>query len=151
MLRLNNIRSTKGTTHKIKRVGRGPGTGLGKTAGRGVKGQGSRSGVSGMHRFEGGQTPLYRRLPKRGFKNINDVTYAILNVNQLDKLDPAQLGEVTLENLRKARIVKSSKFKKLAILGQGEISKAFQIKADRVSASAQEKIKKAGGSFEILK
>ena len=70
MLRLNTIRSKKGTTHKIKRVGRGPGSGLGKTAGRGVKGQGSRSGVSGMHRFEGGQTPLYRRLPKKGFKNI---------------------------------------------------------------------------------
>ncbi len=150
MLKLNNIKSTVGTTRNRKRIGRGYGSGWGKTAGRGGKGQTARSGYSAKAGFEGGQTPLFRRIPKRGFKNFMREEFAVVNLTQLDILNPADFPEVSLDSLQKARVIGSRRFKRLAVLGVGELKAPLKIRAHRVSASAQEKIKKAGGSVEIL-
>ncbi len=128
MLKLNEIRLNKGAKHAKKRVARGTSSGHGKTAGRGHKGQTSRSGGTKGIRFEGGQTPLYRRLPKRGFKNFPfKKTYEIINVGDLNKFD----GEAVLVGYK--------------ILGEGELKKALKVKADKFSASAKKKIESAGG------
>lgn len=133
MLELNNLKSKKGSTKSKKRVGRGTSSGTGKTCGRGHKGQGSRSGgTKGLH-FEGGQTPLYRRLPKRGFNNIFAKEYTILNVVDLNRFD----GEVSKETLGIKGLLK--------ILGNGELKKAITVKADKFSGSAKAKIEAAGG------
>jgi len=149
MLKLNTIRAHKGATHKRKRLGRGSGSGHGPTAGKGDKGQLQRSGGSVRPGFEGGQMPLYRRIPKRGFHNFARRTNAILNVFELEKFDATQLKEVSLETLVSGNLIKG-RYDRLTILGTGELTKAFKVKAHRVSPSAQEKITKAGGSFEIL-
>ena len=142
---LNTLRPAKGSTHKKKRVGRGPGSGLGKTAGRGEKGQKSRSGYSRKVGFEGGQMPLHRRLPKRGFTNIFRTEYKVVNLGRL-----AELGEtnVTPEVLRKAGI--AGKNDLIKVLGDGELTSAITVQAHKFSKSAQEKIAKAGGKAEVI-
>ena len=149
MLKLNTIKAHKGATHKRKRLGRGSGSGHGPTAGKGDKGQLARSGGSVRPGFEGGQMPLYRRLPKKGFKNIGRRTSAVLNVFELEKLNPTEIKVISLETLVEMNIVKG-RYDRLAILGTGELTKAFEVKAHKISPSAQEKITKAGGKFELL-
>lgn len=149
MLKLNSIKAHQGATHKKKRLGRGAGSGHGQTAGKGDKGQLARSGGSVRPGFEGGQMPLYRRIPKRGFTNIARRTIAIVNLSDLERLDHQVMKEISLETLSAAKVIKG-RFDRLTVLGTGEITKAFHIKAHKVSSSAQEKITKVGGSVEIL-
>ena len=145
-LGLNNIKAPEGATHKKKRVGRGPGSGLGKTSGRGNKGQKSRSGYSRKRGFEGGQMPLHRRLPKRGFTNIFKKIWAEVNVADLDRFD----SEVTPEVLVGAGLVRKSKQSGIVIMGEGEVTKALTIKAHRFTTTAKQKIEAAGGKAEII-
>jgi large subunit ribosomal protein L15 len=142
---LSNIRAPKGSSEKRKRVGRGMGSGMGKTSTRGHKGQGSRSGSRMMRGFEGGQMPLHRRLPKRGFTNIFRTEYKVVNLARL-----AELGEtnVTPEVLRKAGIVGKNDL--IKVLGDGELTSAITVQAHKFSKSAQEKIAKAGGKAEVI-
>jgi large subunit ribosomal protein L15 len=144
-MNLSTIRKPKRATEKRKRVGRGMGSGMGKTSTRGHKGQGSRSGSRLLRGFEGGQMPLHRRLPKRGFTNIFRTEYTIVNLQQL-----AALGEtsITLDVLRKAGLTKRKL--PVKILGDGELKSAITIQAHRFSKSAQEKITNAGGKVELL-
>ncbi len=149
-LSLNNLSPTKGSTHKKKRVGRGPGSGLGKTAGRGHKGQKSRSGYSQKIGFEGGQMPLQRRLPKRGFTNIFKKKWIEISLAKLEESFNAG-DEITPEVLHKKGLIKKAKHD-LVILGNGDISKALKISAHRFTKTAREKIEKAGGNItEIIK
>jgi large subunit ribosomal protein L15 len=141
---LNSLRPAKGSTHKKKRVGRGPGSGLGKTAGRGEKGQKSRSGYSRKIGFEGGQMPLHRRLPKRGFTNIFKKRWLEVSLAALDRHFNAD-EEITPELLHSRGIIKKAKHD-VVVLGNGEVSKALRISAHRFTKSAREKIEKAGGS-----
>src|SRR3989440_12803032 len=143
-LSLNNLRPAKGSTHKKKRLGRGPGTGLGKTAGRGHKGQKSRSGYSSKVGFEGGQMPLHRRLPKRGFTNIFKKEWIEVSLAALDRSFEAN-EEVTPERLHERGLIKKVK-RDVVVLGTGEISKALRVSAHRFTKSAREKIEKAGGA-----
>jgi len=149
-MKLNNL--VKINKKKI-RVGRGIGSGKGKTSSRGHKGQKSRSGVS-IKSFEGGQMPLYRRLPKRGFKSIKKNIIAILNLskiqNIIDKKKNEIKGSLDLKTLKEKNII-NKKFKKLKILGNGEITNNIEISAHFVSKQALEKIEKAGGKVSILK
>jgi len=141
-MRLHNLQNVKGATHRRKRVGCGEGGGHGKTSGRGGKGQTARSGGGIRIGFEGGQMPIFRRLPIRGFNNKNfAIRYETVNLGEIEKLDA---GEINREALVKAGLVRSNS-NGLKILGTGEISKAFKITADKFSASAKEKIEKAGG------
>lgn len=126
-----------------KRVGRGPGSGLGKTAGRGQKGQKARSGGGVRLGFEGGQTPLARRLPKRGFTNFNKKEYAIVNVNDLNRFDDDT--EVTPALLKEVRLVRKE-LNGVKILGEGTLEKKLDVKAAKFSKSAREAIEKAGGT-----
>jgi large subunit ribosomal protein L15 len=144
-MNLSNVRAPKKAAENKKRVGRGMGSGMGKTSARGHKGQRSRSGSRMMRGFEGGQMPLHRRMPKRGFTNIFRVEYNIVN---LDKL--AALGEtaITPEVLRKAGVISTKH--PVKILGNGELTIALTVHAHKFSKSAQEKITKAGGKFEVL-
>jgi len=144
-MNLSNIRAPKKANSGKKRVGRGMGSGMGKTSTRGHKGQRSRSGSRMMRGFEGGQMPLHRRMPKRGFTNIFRKEYNIVN---LDKL--AALGETTItpEVLRKSGVISTKH--PVKILGDGELSSAVTVHAHKFSKSAQEKITKAGGKFEVL-
>ncbi len=143
-LALNNLKPAEGSTHKKKRVGRGPGSGLGKTAGRGHKGQKSRSGYSSKIGFEGGQMPLQRRLPKRGFTNIFKKKWLEVGLDKLEQNFNAG-DEITPEILHKRGLIKKAKHD-LVILGSGELSKALKISAHRFTKSAKEKIEQAGGS-----
>jgi large subunit ribosomal protein L15 len=149
MLRLNTIKAQPGATQKRKRLGRGSGSGHGPTAGKGDKGQLARSGGSVRPGFEGGQMPLYRRIPKRGFTNFGQRTQAVLNLDDLNHLDGKNLPEVTLQTLQELKVVKG-RHDRLAILGMGEIKQALVVKAHRVSASAKAKIEKAGGRVELI-
>jgi large subunit ribosomal protein L15 len=144
-MNLSNIRAPKKAAENKKRVGRGMGSGMGKTSTRGHKGQRSRSGSRMMRGFEGGQMPLHRRMPKRGFTNIFRQEFNIVN---LDKL--AMLGEATItpDVLRKAGVIKGKH--PLKVLGDGELAVALTVHAHKFSKSAQEKITKAGGTFEVL-
>jgi len=144
-MNLSNIRAPKKASENKKRVGRGMGSGMGKTSARGHKGQRSRSGSRMMRGFEGGQMPLHRRMPKRGFTNIFRKEFNIVNLDRL-----AALGEtdITPEVLRKAGVISTKH--PVKILGDGELSKALTIHAHKFSKSAQEKITKAGGKFEVL-
>jgi large subunit ribosomal protein L15 len=144
-MKLHDLSPARGSKSKKKRVGRGPGSGLGKTAGRGEKGQKSRSGYSRRPGFEGGQMPLVRRVPKRGFTNIFRVEYAVVNVGDLAEL-PA--GEVTPESLAAAGLVRRGK--PLKVLGGGELGRALQVRAHAFSGSARAKIEAAGGTCEEL-
>jgi len=141
---------------KPKRVGRGIGSGKGKTAGRGVKGQKARRGVSKIRNYEGGQMPLYRRLPKRGFNSIVqriDKSKMIINLSDLqsviDKKKISISEKITLEYLKKAKNIKKN-FKFLKVLGEGEIKSKIQLEAYQISESAKSKIEKAGGSVSLL-
>ncbi len=149
MLRLNTIKAQPGATHKRKRLGRGSGSGHGPTAGKGDKGQLARSGGSVRPGFEGGQMPLYRRVPKRGFKNFARRTIAVLNLVDLEKLGASQLKEISLESLIAAKRIKG-RYDRLTVLGEGEVTHAFHVKAHKVSASAQEKIAQVGGKVELI-
>ncbi len=145
-MNLSTIRKPKNSTEKRKRVGRGMGSGMGKTSTRGHKGQGSRSGSRLMRGFEGGQMPLHRRLPKRGFTNIFKKEYTVVNLSRL-----AELGETTItpEVLYAKGILKSRKGM-VKVLGVGELSGAINVQAHKFSGSAQEKITKAGGKAEVI-
>jgi large subunit ribosomal protein L15 len=146
---LNKIKAPAGATHAKKRVGRGPGSGLGKTSGRGNKGQKSRSGYSQKRGFEGGQMPLHRRLPKRGFTNIFKQEWAEVNLADLDKHFAA--GEaVTPEVLVEKGLVRKAKQQAIVILGEGEVAKALEVSAHRFSAAAKRKIEAAGGKAETI-
>jgi large subunit ribosomal protein L15 len=146
-MKLHELSPAKGSKHSRKRLGRGPGSGTGKTAGRGEKGQKSRSGHTHRIGFEGGQMPLVRRVPKRGFTNIWRVEYTVVNLGQLEKLDPAS-GDVTPEVLAERGLVRSGR--PVKVLGQGEVGRAYKVKAHRFSKSARAKIEAAGGSCEEL-
>ena len=147
-LSLNNLHPAKGSTHKKKRVGRGPGSGLGKTAGRGEKGQKSRSGYSSKIGFEGGQMPLHRRLPKRGFTNIFKKRWIEVSLTALDKqFNPDD--EVTPELMHARGIIKKAKHD-IVVLGNGEVSKSLKVSAHRFTRSAREKIEKAGGAVTVI-
>lgn len=141
---LNNLHPAKGSTHKKKRVGRGPGSGLGKTAGRGNKGQKSRSGYSSKSGFEGGQMPLQRRLPKRGFTNIFKTKWLEISLAKIEA-NFNDGDEVTPEILHERGLIKKAKHD-LVVLGNGEITKSLKISAHRFTKNAIEKIEKAGGS-----
>jgi len=148
-LALNNLHPSKGSTHKKKRLGRGPGSGLGKTAGRGHKGQKSRSGYSSKIGFEGGQMPLQRRLPKRGFTNIFKKKWLEISLAKLE--ESFNTGdEITPEILHERGLIKKAKHD-LVILGTGDMSKALKISAHRFTKTAKDKIEKAGGSITEIK
>ncbi len=149
MLQLNTIKAQPGATHKRKRLGRGAGSGHGQTAGKGDKGQLARSGGSVRPGFEGGQMPLYRRLPKRGFTNISRRTHAELNLGDIERLALASVKDINLKVLVDGNWIKG-RYDRLVVLGTGELTKAVQVKAHRISAAARAKIEKAGGSIEIL-
>lgn len=141
MINLGNLSPNKGATRQRKRLGRGPGSGHGKTAGRGHKGFKSRSGSGIKPGFEGGQMPLQRRLPKRGFSNINTVKFSIVSLSQLDSLEAGT--EVTSASLVEQGMAR--KGFPVKVLANGEISKAVTINVEKVSAGAKAKIESAGG------
>ena len=144
-MNLSNIRAPKKASENKKRVGRGMGSGMGKTSTRGHKGQRSRSGSRMMRGFEGGQMPLHRRVPKRGFTNIFRKEYHIVNLEKL-----AALGEKTITpEVLQGRAAGQDK-NQIKVLGDGELKSALTIQAHKFSKSAQEKITKAGGKFEVL-
>ncbi|HYO92647.1 MAG TPA: 50S ribosomal protein L15 [Pyrinomonadaceae bacterium] len=142
------MHAAEGSTHKKKRLGRGPGSGLGKTAGRGNKGQKSRSGYSGKVGFEGGQMPLHRRLPKRGFNNIFKKEWIEVSLASLDQNFEAN-DEVTPQVLHDRGLIKKAKHD-VVVLGTGELSKALRISAHRFTKSAREKIERAGGAATLI-
>jgi large subunit ribosomal protein L15 len=147
-MELHQLKPAKGATHKRKRVGRGPGSGHGKTACRGHKGQGSRSGTSQKRGFEGGQMPLHRRLPKRGFNNsIFRREYAAINVGQLADFEAG--STITPEELIRRGLVKKA-VNGIKILADGELKVSLLVRAHKFSAAAEKKIKAAGGSVEVI-
>jgi large subunit ribosomal protein L15 len=145
-INLSNLRAPKKANEPRKRVGRGMGSGMGKTSTRGHKGQGSRSGSSLMRGFEGGQMPLHRRLPKRGFTNIFRTEYTVLNLDRIAELNE---GELTLEKLIELGLLKKKKGL-IKVLGNGELTTAVTVHAHKFSKSAQEKIERAGGKAIVL-
>ena len=146
-MKLHELRAVKGATKAPKRKGRGHATGQGTTSGRGMNGQKSRSGGGTRLGFEGGQMPLYRRLPKRGFNNIWGTEYTIVNVEDLNKFEAGTV--VTQEVLEEAGIIKQVK-DGIKVLGQGTINVAVTVKADKFSKTAVEKIEAAGGKAEVI-
>lgn len=147
MINLSQLKPPRNSRKKPKRVGRGPGSGLGKTAGRGSKGQKSRSGYSSRRGFEGGQMPLHRRVPKRGFTNVFKKRYAIMNIDQLNVFRKGD--EVTPEKLLQRGLVKSLG-DGLKVLGKGTLKKELTVKAHKFSKTAMQKISDAGGKAEVL-
>lgn len=148
-MRLHNLSNVKGAVHRRKRVGCGEGGGHGKTSGRGGKGQTARSGGGIRIGFEGGQMPLFRKLPRRGFNNKNFKTYyETVNLGELARLDES-VKEVNRELLAAAGLVRMNS-NPLKVLGEGELSRALKISAEKFSASAKEKIEKAGGEAVVL-
>ena len=150
MLKLNELRPQPGSTSQRKRLGRGSGSGLGPTAGKGDKGQLARSGGTSRPGFEGGQTPLYRRLPKRGFTNIHARNHAAVNLSDLEAKVPVEIKELNLSVLQELGLAKR-KSERLVILGNGNLTRGFKVSAHRVSESAAKKITDAGGSVQIIK
>ena len=146
-MELGNLKPKKGARHAKKRVGRGPGSGHGKTAGRGEKGQKSRSGFSRMLGFEGGQMPLHRRLPKRGFTNIFRKENAIVNVSELERFDNGVTVDAAA--LRKAGLVKGRPHG-IKILGNGKLTKKLTVQATKFSDSARRQIEAAGGTCQEI-
>lgn len=147
-MRLHDIQVTPGSRKVRHRVGRGDGSGWGGTAGRGEKGQKSRTGASIRHHFEGGQTPSFRRIPKRGFNSGIKEIFNVVNVDMLDKAFEAG-AEVTSDTLRQKGLIGKA-VAPLKILGNGEISKALTVKAEKFSATAKSKIEAAGGKAEEI-
>jgi large subunit ribosomal protein L15 len=148
MLRLNNISPNKGSKTTKKRLGRGAGSGLGMTSGKGDKGQLARSGGTVRPGFEGGQSPLYRRLPKRGFKNIGAREEAVLNLGDLERFAPTT-RVINPETVRELGLVKGE-FDRLVILSNGDISMPFTVAAHRVSAQARAKLEASGSKIELI-
>ncbi|MCK5879043.1 MAG: 50S ribosomal protein L15 [Holophagae bacterium] len=146
-MKMNELMPNEGATKKRKRVGRGPGSGFGKTAGRGHKGQKSHSGYSRRFGFEGGQMPLMRRVPKRGFTNPFTKEYVPINLSMLTVF--ADQDVIAIEDMIRKGLVKNIK-DGVKILGNGEIERAVTVKAHKFSKSAREKIEKAGGTCEVL-
>ena len=148
---MTNLNSTSQIKIKKMRVGRGIGSGKGKTSGRGVKGQKSRSGVA-IKSFEGGQMPLYRRLPKRGFNPIKKERIATINLNKIQNLIEKKRinkdSQINIDTLKKNKIISSS-FNKIKVLGSGEIKEKINLSVDFVSVSAKEKLEKAGGTISL--
>lgn len=143
---LSDLKAPKGAKKKGRRVGRGPGSTKGKTSGRGQKGQNARSG-GGVHpRFEGGQTPLIRRLPKIGFTNVHAKTVVAVNVGELERVYESG-DRVDTQSLREKGLVKG-RFDQVKILGSGELTKSLTVSVDKFSSSAREKIESAGGTAE---
>lgn len=145
---LSNLKPAKGATHSRKRIGRGPGSGLGGTSTRGHKGAKSRSGYKQKFGFEGGQMPLQRRVPKFGFRNPNRVAYAPVNLVKLEELAASGLTEIGVAELVAAGLV--YKDARVKILGMGELKSKVKVSAHAASKSAQEAIEKAGGELVIL-
>ena len=146
-MKLNELKYTEGSREQHYRKGRGLGSGNGKTAGKGHKGQNARSGGGTRLGFEGGQLPLYRALPKRGFKNVNHVEYAVVNVGDLERFDANTV--VTPALLKEAGLVKKE-YDGVKILGNGKLSKALTVQANKFSKSAEKAITEAGGKVEAL-
>ena len=146
-MRLDELQPAEGSKFTRKRVGRGIGSGTGKTSGKGHKGQNARSGGGVRPGFEGGQMPLYRRLPKRGFKNIFAKQYVSVNVEELNKFEDG--AEVTAETLKEIGLI-SKKRDGVKLLGRGDVTKKLNVKVAKYSASAKEKIEKAGGKAEVM-
>jgi large subunit ribosomal protein L15 len=148
-MRLDELKPAPGSRHRRKIVGRGIGSGHGAQSTRGMKGQRSRAGFSGMTGFEGGQIPLIRRIPKRGFRHTAfQINRAVVNVGDLEARYEAK-ASVSPESLHELGLLKGTHFVK--ILGEGDLKKALKVQAHAFSASAKEKIEKAGGSIEVLK
>ena len=145
---LNNLKPADRSKFKKKRVGRGPGSGLGKTAGRGHKGAQSRSGYHFKRGFEGGQMPLHRRVPKRGFTNIFRIEFAVVNVDRIAEVFEA--GTVITPELLQEKGLVARNAEKVKVLARGDVAKALTIKAHKFSGKAAEKIAAAGGSTEVL-
>jgi large subunit ribosomal protein L15 len=145
---LDKLKPASGAKHSKKRVGRGPGSGNGKTAGRGYKGAQSRSGYSYKRGFEGGQMPLHRRVPKRGFNNIFRTEYDVVNLDQLEERFDAG-ATVTPDSLREAGLV-SSRTSLIKVLGRGDVTKALTVQAHKFSGSAAQKLAGAGGKTETI-
>ena len=146
-MKLHEMKYTEGARQKSYRVGRGHGSGNGKTAGKGHKGQNARSGGGVRPGFEGGQMPLYRRLPKRGFTNIFAKQYVTINVSELERFENGT--EVTADLLKETGVI-SKTLDGVKILGRGELTKKLTVKVAKYSASAAEKIEKAGGKAEVI-
>ena len=144
---LDQLKPVAGARHSKKRLGRGIGSGLGKTAGKGTKGQNSRSGGGVRPGFEGGQLPLFQRLPKRGFKSISRVEYKVVNVEQLNVFDNGTVVDVA--KLVEAGIVKELN-ELVKVLGNGKLEKKLTVKANKFSESAKKAIEAAGGSVEVI-
>ena len=146
-MKLHELKAVEGARHSRKRVGRGTGSGHGKTACRGHKGQNARSGGGVRPGFEGGQTPLFKRLPKRGFTNINRIDYAVINVEDLNCFEA---GSVVDTAALKAKGLINKEYEGVKVLGDGELNVALTVKAKKFSKSASEKISAAGGTIEVL-
>jgi large subunit ribosomal protein L15 len=146
-MRLDELKPTEGSKFLAKRIGRGIGSGTGKTSGKGHKGQNARSGGGVRPGFEGGQMPLYRRLPKRGFKNIFAKQYVTVNIEVLERFENGT--EVTADTLKEAGII-SKTLDGVKLLGRGELTKKLTVKVAGYTASAKEKIEKAGGKAEVM-
>jgi large subunit ribosomal protein L15 len=145
-MRLSNLKPNEGSTRDRKRVGRGPGSGTGSQSGKGHKGQKARSGYKTKYWNEGGQMPLARRLPKKGFTNIFKIEYQVVNLSGISKLEGNVIDK---EALIKSRLLRN-KLIPFKVLGNGEISRPITVKANAFSGSAKEKIEKAGGKVEVL-
>jgi len=145
-MKLHELKPAEGSTHAPKRLGRGVGSGHGKTSGKGHKGQNSRAGGGVRPGFEGGQNPLYRRMPKRGFSNISRKDIVALNVRDLERFENGT--EVTIESLLESGLIKAVK-DGVKILATGELTKALTVKIDKVSPAAAKKIIAAGGKVEV--
>lgn len=146
-MKLENLQYTEGSRFVSKRIGRGQGSGNGKTAGKGHKGQNARSGGGVALGFEGGQTPLYKRIPKRGFTNYTRKEYAIVNVASLNVFEDG--ATVDFETLKAAGLLKKQ-LDGVKVLGCGELTKKLTVKANKFSATAKESIEKAGGIVEVI-
>ena len=146
-MKLNELKPVEGARHYKKRVGRGSGSGMGKTATRGHKGQNARSGGGVRPGFEGGQTPLFKRLPKRGFTNVNRIDYAVINVEDLNCFEA---GSVVDTAALKAKGLINKEYEGVKVLGDGELNVALTVKAKKFSKTASEKISAAGGTIEVL-
>jgi large subunit ribosomal protein L15 len=145
-MKLSQLKPAKGATHKPKRRGRGEGSGLGVTAGRGHKGYGSRGGSKKRAWFEGGQMPLQRRVPKYGFTNINKVVFQVVNIDQLEKLD--DVTNITKDVLLEKKLIRKKRLP-VKILGDGQLSRKISVEVDAISKTAREKIEKLGGSVSL--
>lgn len=147
-MKLHELRPAEGAVRKTKRKGRGTGSGLGKTAGRGSNGQNSRSGGGVRIAFEGGQMPLVRRIPKRGFTNIFKKQFAVVNIEDLNKFE--NNTEITAEFLKEVGMIRKIEKDGLKILGNGNLEKSLTVKATKFTKSAVEKIEAAGGKVEVI-